>query len=99
MWGLASGRPAYPSFGKLTRTIVKIFVVQDQTIMSDELFLSIEKLLYGGDGLAHADGNTVFVPFVLPGEQVRATVRSRKKKLIHPKLREARHPPPPPTPP
>jgi 23S rRNA (uracil1939-C5)-methyltransferase len=56
--------------------------------MSDELLLSIEKLLYGGDGLAHADGNTVFVPYVLPGEQVRGTVRTRKKKLIHANLEE-----------
>ena len=42
--------------------------------------LQIEKLIYGGDGLARlpADdqgrGKTVFVPFVLPGEQVEATV-------------------------
>jgi 23S rRNA (uracil1939-C5)-methyltransferase len=50
--------------------------------MADELQLSIEKLVYGGDGLGHADGNTVFVPYVLPGEQVRAEVTSRKKKLI-----------------
>jgi 23S rRNA (uracil1939-C5)-methyltransferase len=54
--------------------------------MSDELQLSIEKLVYGGDGLAHAEGNTVFVPFVLPGEQVRASVRTRTKKLIHANL-------------
>lgn len=51
--------------------------------MANALLLSIEKLVYGGEGLAHADGNTVFVPFVLPGEQVRGTVRTRKKKLIH----------------
>jgi 23S rRNA (uracil1939-C5)-methyltransferase len=50
--------------------------------MPEELLLSIEKLVYGGDGLAHADGNTVFVPYVLPGEQVRATAKSRKKKLV-----------------
>jgi 23S rRNA (uracil1939-C5)-methyltransferase len=56
--------------------------------MADELQLSIEKLIYGGEGLAHADGNTVFVPFVLPGEQVRASVRTRKKKLIHANLVE-----------
>jgi 23S rRNA (uracil1939-C5)-methyltransferase len=56
--------------------------------MADELQLSIEKLVYGGEGLAHADGNTVFVPFVLPGEQVRASVRIRKKKLIHANLVE-----------
>jgi 23S rRNA (uracil1939-C5)-methyltransferase len=54
--------------------------------MADELLVSIEKLIYGGEGLAHADGNTVFVPYVLPGEQVRAAVRTRKKKLIHTNL-------------
>jgi 23S rRNA (uracil1939-C5)-methyltransferase len=54
--------------------------------MTDELLLSIEKLIYGGEGLAHSDGNTVFVPYVLPGEQVRAAVRIRKKKLIHTNL-------------
>ncbi len=56
--------------------------------MADELLLSIEKLLYGGDGLAHAEGNTVFVPYVLPGEHVRAAVRTKKKKLVHAKLLE-----------
>ena len=50
--------------------------------MADELQLLIEKLVYGGDGLGHADGNTVFVPFVLPGEQVKAETVSRKKKLV-----------------
>ena len=44
----------------------------DTICMADELTLSIEKLVYGGDGLAHADGNTVFVPYVMPGEEVRA---------------------------
>src|SRR5271167_3334909 len=58
--------------------------------MNDELLLSIEKLLYGGDGLAHAEGSTVFVPYVLPGEQVRASVRTRKKKLIHANLEEVK---------
>ena len=50
--------------------------------MADELQLPIEKLVYGGDGLGHADGNTVFVPYVLPGEEVRTEVKSRKKKLV-----------------
>lgn len=42
--------------------------------------IEIEKLIYGGDGLARmpADaqgrGKTVFVPFVLPGEQVEVSV-------------------------
>jgi 23S rRNA (uracil1939-C5)-methyltransferase len=56
--------------------------------MADELTLSIEKLVYGGDGLSHADGNTVFVPYVLPGETVRSSVKSKKKKLIWATLQE-----------
>ena len=60
--------------------------------MSDELRLSIEKLVYGGDGLAHADGNTVFVPYVLPGEEVRANTKSKKKKLIWAELLEVTSP-------
>ena len=50
--------------------------------MAEELQLLIEKLVYGGDGLGHADGNTVFAPYDLPGEQVRAEIKTRKKKLI-----------------
>jgi len=56
--------------------------------MAEELCLSIEKLVYGGHGLAHADGNTVFVPYVLPGETVRAATKSKKKKLIWAELLE-----------
>src|SRR3989475_8417733 len=56
--------------------------------MADELRLSIEKLVYGGDGLAHTDGNTVFVPYVLPGEEVRAAAKSKKKKIIWAELLE-----------
>jgi len=60
--------------------------------MADELRLSIEKLVYGGDGLAHADGNTVFVPYVLPGEEVRANTKSKKKKLVWAELLEVTSP-------
>lgn len=34
--------------------------------------LRIEKAIYGGAGLARADGKSVFVPFALPGEVVEA---------------------------
>jgi 23S rRNA (uracil1939-C5)-methyltransferase len=56
--------------------------------MNEELTLSIEKLVYGGDGLGHTDGNTVFVPYVLPGEQVRASTKAKKKKVIWAELLE-----------
>ncbi len=48
------------------------------------MLLSIEKLIYGGDGLARtppaADGRsmTVFVPFVLPGERIEAEIKPGK---------------------
>ena len=60
--------------------------------MADELILSIEKLVYGGDGLAHADGKTIFVPYVLPGEAVRAATKSRKKNVIWTELLEVTSP-------
>jgi 23S rRNA (uracil1939-C5)-methyltransferase len=60
--------------------------------MSDELLLSVEKLVYGGDGLSHAEGNTVFVPFVIPGESVRATAKAKKKRLVWAQLLEVTSP-------
>jgi 23S rRNA (uracil1939-C5)-methyltransferase len=60
--------------------------------MAEELRLSIEKLVYGGDGLGHTQGNTVFAPFVLPGEQVRAEVKSRKKKTVWAAVLEVEQP-------
>lgn len=48
------------------------------------MLLTIEKLIYGGDGLARlpaADrgrGKAVFVPFVLPGEQIDASLTEQK---------------------
>jgi 23S rRNA (uracil1939-C5)-methyltransferase len=44
--------------------------------------VTIEKLIYGGEGLAHHDGSTVFVPFVLAGEIANITPVEQKKKFI-----------------
>jgi 23S rRNA (uracil1939-C5)-methyltransferase len=60
--------------------------------MAEELRLSIEKLVYGGDGWGRAEGNTVFAPFVLPGEVVRAEVKTRKKKTVWAKALEVVEP-------
>jgi 23S rRNA (uracil1939-C5)-methyltransferase len=40
--------------------------------------VQIEKLIYGGEGLAHHNGSTVFVPFVLPQEIVEVAPVERK---------------------
>ncbi len=44
--------------------------------------IKIEKLIYGGDGLAHHDGSTIFVPFVLPEERVAVSPVEQKKKFV-----------------
>ncbi|HTZ72817.1 MAG TPA: 23S rRNA (uracil(1939)-C(5))-methyltransferase RlmD [Candidatus Aquilonibacter sp.] len=44
--------------------------------------VKIEKLVYGGEGLAHHQGSTVFAPYVLPGETVSATPFETKKKFV-----------------
>jgi 23S rRNA (uracil1939-C5)-methyltransferase len=44
--------------------------------------LKIEKMIYGGDGLARLpDGKAVFLPFVLPGEEVSATLSREKSSF------------------
>jgi 23S rRNA (uracil1939-C5)-methyltransferase len=44
--------------------------------------LTIDKLVYGGEGLGHHQGDPIFVPFVLPGEQIEAALVERKKKFV-----------------
>jgi 23S rRNA (uracil1939-C5)-methyltransferase len=56
--------------------------------------ITIEKLIYGGEGLAHCDGQTVFVPFVLPGETVRARAMEQKKKFVRARVEEILAPSP-----
>ncbi|HME09494.1 MAG TPA: class I SAM-dependent RNA methyltransferase [Bryobacteraceae bacterium] len=59
--------------------------------MSEEVTLPIEKLVYGGDGLARLEGRVVFTPFVLPGETVRASVDRVKNDLWRGKLIQVVH--------
>jgi 23S rRNA (uracil1939-C5)-methyltransferase len=58
------------------------------------MIVTIEKLIYGGEGLAHHEGSTVFVPFVLPGEQVDAAPIEEKKKFVRARLNKALAPSP-----
>jgi 23S rRNA (uracil1939-C5)-methyltransferase len=60
---------------------------------------TIEKLIYGGDGLARIPasgderrGKTVFVPYVLPGEVVEATVVEERKGFTRASLVEVLQP-------
>jgi 23S rRNA (uracil1939-C5)-methyltransferase len=56
--------------------------------MTTAFDLRIEKLVYGGDGLAHHEGRTVFVPYVMPGEVARVFPVSAKKKLVRGRAEE-----------
>ncbi|MBS1851764.1 MAG: 23S rRNA (uracil(1939)-C(5))-methyltransferase RlmD [Acidobacteria bacterium] len=61
---------------------------------------TIEKLIYGGDGLTHLPADTegrskaVFVPFVLPGEQVEAVLREQRPGFARAELRQVVQPSP-----
>ena len=50
--------------------------------------VKIEKLVYGGDGLAREGGSTIFVPYVLPGETARIEPAQQRKKFIRGALQE-----------
>ena len=54
------------------------------------LEINIEKLIYGGDGLARLNGEVVLVPFVLPGERAAVEAVARKPGLLRSKLVELR---------
>ncbi|HLW83952.1 MAG TPA: TRAM domain-containing protein, partial [Candidatus Sulfotelmatobacter sp.] len=56
--------------------------------MPTEETLTIEKLVYGGEGLARLDGKVVLIPYVAPGEVVRASVEQVKKDLFRGRLLE-----------
>ena len=60
--------------------------------MPDGTQLIIEKLVYGGEGLARLDGRVVFTPYVLPGETVRADVERAKNDLMRGRLLEVIQP-------
>jgi 23S rRNA (uracil1939-C5)-methyltransferase len=54
--------------------------------------ITIEKLIYGGEGLAHHDGSTVFVPFVLPAERATVVPVEQKKKFVRARVEKVIEP-------
>src|ERR1035441_9188453 len=50
--------------------------------------VTVEKLVYGGDGLARLDGRVVFAPFVLPGERILARVEQEKPGMVRARMLE-----------
>src|SRR3954469_24518454 len=68
------------------------------------MLLTIDKLVYGGDGLARMpaveptaepeQGKAVFVPFVLAGEQVEAKVAEQRPGFVRARLEQVITPSP-----
>jgi len=50
--------------------------------------VTVEKLVYGGEGLGRLDGRAVLAPFVLPGERVRLRGVAQKPGLVRAGLLE-----------
>ena len=55
---------------------------------------TVEKLVYGGDGLARVEGRVVFAPFVLPGERIRVHAEQEKPGLVRARTLEVLEPAP-----
>ena len=53
------------------------------TLIVSNFEVTVEKLVYGGDGLARMDGRVVFAPFVLPGELIRVKAEREKPGLVN----------------
>jgi 23S rRNA (uracil1939-C5)-methyltransferase len=63
--------------------------------MSERTEVRIEKLVYGGSGLARLEnGQAVFVPGALPGERVAIEIKRRKKGFLEAELIEVISPSP-----
>jgi 23S rRNA (uracil1939-C5)-methyltransferase len=55
---------------------------------TNPLEVTVEKLVYGGQGLARVEGRVVMAPFVLPGERVRVRAESERRGMVEARLLE-----------
>lgn len=56
--------------------------------------VTIEKLVYGGDGLAHIGTQAIFVPFTAPGDQVRVRITEVERNYARAVIEEIIEPSP-----
>src|SRR5438128_12396771 len=64
------------------------------TLIVSNFEVTVEKLVYGGDGLGRIDGRVVFAPFVLPGERILAKADSEKPGMVRARMLEVLDPAP-----
>ena len=65
-----------------------------RSVSHEPITLEIEKLVYGGAGLARSGGITYFVPFVLPGETIQARPIERRKNFVRAEVLRIQQPAP-----
>jgi 23S rRNA (uracil1939-C5)-methyltransferase len=58
----------------------------------DNFEVTVEKLVYGGDGLSRVDGRVILTPYVLPGERIRAQAEQEKPGLVRARAMEVLEP-------
>src|ERR1017187_4794934 len=63
-------------------------VIRGVTLIVSNFEVTVEKLVYGGDGLARLDGRVVFAPFVLPGERILARAEHEKPGMVRARMLE-----------
>ncbi|MBI5025598.1 MAG: 23S rRNA (uracil(1939)-C(5))-methyltransferase RlmD [Nitrospirae bacterium] len=56
--------------------------------------VTVEKMIYGGKGLARDDGLTIFIPGVIPGERVYVRIKKKRKGFAEAELIEIIKPSP-----
>ena len=59
-----------------------------ESLSTDTVDVKIERILPGGVGLAHADGLTLFVHLVAPGDLVRVVIERTKGKIAFAAIKE-----------
>src|SRR5207248_7770371 len=56
--------------------------------MTDFVELQISDVAFGGKGVARTDGKAVFVPYVIDGESVLASITREHKKFLEAQLED-----------
>ncbi len=62
--------------------------------MTDTITLKLDSMAHGGDAIGRHDGRAIFVPYAIPGEQVRAEIIDERKRFARAKVIEVLEPSP-----
>ncbi|MBI4854354.1 MAG: class I SAM-dependent RNA methyltransferase [Acidobacteria bacterium] len=61
-------------------------MINNELIIGQELELTVEKLIYGGQGLARFQGNTIFIPSSAVGDKLKVQITSVEKNFFQAKI-------------